>query len=140
MSGLVRALLFRFGNQTLGDIPLGFQGFGSPNTSLIRIHTSQLLVQTIYFSWNYITHSGSENLKKSRPKKLVKSNKSISRNFYWKNSFFAISKIAKNQFLNWENCQNNVSSRKFFFYFTSFFAWTFLNWPTVFLKFKNSYL
>ena len=48
--------------------------------------------------------SGPENLKKSRPKKLVKSNKSISRNFD-KNPFFAISKIANNQFLNYENCQ-----------------------------------
>ena len=38
------------------------------------------------------SHSGTENLKKSRPKKLVKSNKSIS----------LISKMAKNQFLNWD--------------------------------------
>jgi len=48
-------------------------------------------------------HSGAENLKKSRPKKLVKSNKSISRkNFFDQNQFFAISKMAKNPFLNWE--------------------------------------
>ena len=44
-------------------------------------------------------HSGSENLKKSRQKKLVKSNKSISRIFFYQNPFFAISKMAKNQFL-----------------------------------------
>ena len=48
-------------------------------------------------------HSGSEDLKKSRPKTLVKSNKSISRKtFLTKLHFFAISKMAKNQFLNWE--------------------------------------
>ena len=35
-------------------------------------------------------------------KKLVKSNKSISRKFFYQNPFFAISKMAKNQFLNWE--------------------------------------
>ena len=48
-------------------------------------------------------HSGPENLKKSRPKKLVKSNKSISRKFFDQIPFFAISNMAKNQFLNWEN-------------------------------------
>ena len=48
-----------------------------------------------------ILHSGPENLKKSRPKKLVESNKSISRKkFFDQNPFFAISKMAKNQFLN----------------------------------------
>ena len=41
-----------------------------------------------------------ENKKKSRPKKLVKSNKSISRTFFNQNPFFAMSKMAKNQFLN----------------------------------------
>ena len=46
-------------------------------------------------------HSGPEYLKKSRPKKLVKSNKSISQNFILTNfHFFAISKMAQNQFLN----------------------------------------
>ena len=49
----------------------------------------------------YNLHSGSENLKKSRPKKLVKTNKSISRiKFLGQIPFFAISKMAKNQFLN----------------------------------------
>ena len=33
-------------------------------------------------------HSGPENLKKSRPKKLVKSNKSTSQMFFWTNSIF----------------------------------------------------
>ena len=43
------------------------------------------------------------NYKKSRPKKLVKSNKSISRNFFFHlNPFFAHSKMANNQFLKWE--------------------------------------
>ena len=49
------------------------------------------------------THSGQDNLKKFRPKKLVKSNKSISRKkIFDQIQFFAISKLAKNQFLNWE--------------------------------------
>ena len=48
-----------------------------------------------------IGHSGSENFKKSRPKKLVKSNKSTSRIFFfYQIPFFAISKMAKNQLLN----------------------------------------
>ena len=49
-------------------------------------------------------HSGPENLKKVQAKKLVKSNKSISgkKNFFHQNQFFAISKMAKNQFLMWE--------------------------------------
>ena len=48
--------------------------------------------------------SGPENLKKFRPKKLVKSNtKSISQEFFFaQNPFFAVSKMAKNQFLNSE--------------------------------------
>ena len=44
-------------------------------------------------------HSGPENLKKTRPKKLVKSNKTI--NFFYQIPFFAISKLAKNQFMTW---------------------------------------
>ena len=48
-----------------------------------------------------IAHSRPENLKKSRPKKHVESNKSILRkNFFDQIPFFAISKMAKNQFLN----------------------------------------
>ena len=52
---------------------------------------------------NVCCHSGPENLKKSRPKKLVKSNKPISRKkFFAQFPLFANSKMAKNQFLNWE--------------------------------------
>ena len=48
------------------------------------------------------SHSGPENLKKSRQKKIMKSNKSISRKYLFDQiPFFAISKMAKNQFLNW---------------------------------------
>ena len=47
-------------------------------------------------------HNGPENFKKSKPKKLVKSNKSISRKNFDQISFFAISKMAKIQFLSWE--------------------------------------
>ena len=40
--------------------------------------------------------------KKVQAKKLVKSDKSISwKNFFDQNPFFAISRMAKNQFLNW---------------------------------------
>ena len=53
--------------------------------------------------------AGQKILKSPDKKKLVKSNKSISRNFILtKIPFFAISKKAKNQFFNWEkvlNCQ-----------------------------------
>ena len=73
-------------------------------------------------------HCGPENLKKSRPKKLVKSNKSISRNFFDQIQFFAISKMAKNHFLNWEkNPPEMQFHKKFLVIF--FFAWTFLNFP-----------
>ena len=47
-------------------------------------------------------HSGPENLKKSRPKKPVKSNKSISRKKIGQIPFFANWKMAENQCLNWE--------------------------------------
>ena len=50
---------------------------------------------------NYILYSGPENLKESRPKKLVKSNKiDFTKNFFDQIPFFAISKMAKNQILN----------------------------------------
>ena len=72
-------------------------------------------------------HRGPENFKKSKPKKLVKSNKSISwKNFPDRIPFFDISKMAKNQFLNWEkflNCQKSNFTKKtflIFFYFRSF--------------------
>ena len=46
-------------------------------------------------------HSRPENFKKSMPKKLMKSNKSISRNFFLTNSIFCNFKNGqKNQFLN----------------------------------------
>ena len=49
-----------------------------------------------------VFHSEPEDFKKSTTKKLVKSNKSISgKSFFDQLSFFTISKMAKNQFLNW---------------------------------------
>ena len=55
------------------------------------------------FGFSSTHHSGPENIKKSRPKKLVKPNKSMSgKKFFDQIPFFAISKLAKNQFLNWE--------------------------------------
>ena len=44
--------------------------------------------------------SGPENIKKSRPKKLVKSNNQFHEFFLDQMPFFAISKMAKNGFLN----------------------------------------
>ena len=59
--------------------------------------------EKIASSRGILDHSGSEKLKKSRPKKLVKSNKSIlPKNFFDQIQFFAISKMARNQFLNWK--------------------------------------
>ena len=62
--------------------------------------------------------SGPENIKKSRPiiNKLVKSNKSISRIIFFDQiPFFAIPKMAKKQFLNWENGQKcNFTKKKNF--------------------------
>ena len=48
-------------------------------------------------------HSRSEKLKKFRPKKFVKSNKSqFQEKIFGQIPFSAIAKMAKNQFLNWE--------------------------------------
>ena len=54
-------------------------------------------------------------LKSPGQKKLVKSNKSISRNFFDQIPFFAISKMAKNEFLNWKKFKTakNTISRVF---------------------------
>ena len=69
---------------------------------------------------DFALNTGPENLTKSRTKKLVKSNKSISQN-----PFFAISKMAKNQFLRWENVSNyqkcNFTKKKFLIYLISRF-------------------
>ena len=70
--------------------------FENPNLSIHFLENYNV----IYYN---LTVAGPEKLKKSRPKKLVKSNKSISRiYFFGQIPFFAISKLAKNQFLNWE--------------------------------------
>ena len=79
------------------------------------------------------SHSGPEYLKKSRPKNLVKSNKSISRNFILtKFHFLQFQKWPKINFLTEKKFKtaNNAISRKIFFdlfAFTSFWARTFLN-------------
>ena len=59
-------------------------------------------------------HSGPENLKKSRPKNLVKSNKSIFTEFFLTKFHFLLCSISK-------------MAKEFFdlFDFTSFFVWTF---------------
>ena len=48
------------------------------------------------------------------------------KNVFDQNPFFAISKMVKNQFLNWENRQKCNFKKEYFdiFDFTSFFAWT----------------
>ena len=62
---------------------------------------------------------------------LLHTGKSISRIFFFDQiPFFPISKMAKNQFLKWENFQKmQFHEKKPFdlFDFTSFFAYTFLN-------------
>ena len=83
-------------------------------------------------SWHFQNpHSRPENLKKSRPKKLVKSNKSISWNFFWPNSIFCnfkngqISIFELGKSLKLPKMQ--FYEKKDLFDFTSFFAWIFLN-------------
>ena len=67
------------------------------------------------------SHSGPENLKKVQAKKLVKSNISISQiNFLAKFHFFAISKMAKNQFLKWGKNLKVPKMREFFFFCLDF--------------------
>jgi len=56
---------------------------------------------------NLILAQWARKFKKSGPKKLVKLNNAISRKkFFYQIPFFAISKMAKNQFLNREKVQN----------------------------------
>ena len=77
-------------------------------------------------------HSGPEALKKSRPKKLVKSNKSISRKFFWPKSIFcnfkngqkSIFELGKSLKLPKMQFHENFF---WFIWFHKFFAWTFLN-------------
>ena len=78
--------------------------------------------EKIASSRGILDHSGSENLKNSRPKKLVKSNKSI----------FAISKMTKINFWTgkkFKTAKNAISRKIFWIYLISrvFFAWTFIN-------------
>ena len=69
------------------------------NTYLIRRENMSQQFRFVYISTMHC--NGPENLKKSSPKKLVKSNKSISRKIVFDQfPFFALSKMAKNQFLN----------------------------------------
>ena len=77
-------------------------------------------------------HRKQENFKKSRPKKLVKSNKSISRNFVSPNSnFYYFKNGQKSSFelgKKFKTAKNAISRKKIdLFDFTAFFAWTFLN-------------
>ena len=54
------------------------------------------------YEWPIPIHSGTENNKKSRAKKLVKSKNLFHEIFSFDQiPFFAISKMAKNQFFNW---------------------------------------
>ena len=65
--------------------------------------TNELLKKSNWISnFRFILHSGPENLKKYRPKKLVKKNLFHEKTFFYQNPFFANSKMAKNQFLNWK--------------------------------------
>ena len=64
-----------------------------------------------------------QKIKKVEAKKLVKSNKSISRFFFDQIPFFAISKMAKNQFLYWKKFKTakNAISRNIFIWFHKFY-------------------
>ena len=73
-------------------------------------------------------HIGPENLKKSRPKKLVKSNKSISRKFYFDQIpfFLQFQKWPKINFRTrkkFKTARNAISQKKFLVYLIS---WVFL--------------
>ena len=70
-----------------------------------KLHTIVLSDwEKIMLAYGPLLHSiRPENLKSPGQKKIAKSNNSISqKKFFDKNPFFAISKMAKNQFLNWE--------------------------------------
>ena len=87
---------------------------------------------------NFLKELNLSNIIFSFDKKLVKSNKSISRKkFFDQIPFFAISKKGKNQFLNQEkvwNCQKcNFTKKKIFrlstiLIFVSHLQWIFLIW------------
>ena len=71
-----------------------------------------------------------ENLKKSRPKKLVKSNKSISRNFFWPNSIFCNFKNGQKSIFEVGKkfkIANFMTKKRIYLISQVFFAWTFLN-------------
>ena len=73
------------------------------NSNLIRRVLFSRLVEymfQIFVRWALV---GQKIKKSPGQKKLVKSNKSISRNFYFDQiPFLQFQKMAKNQFLNWE--------------------------------------
>ena len=80
-----------------GELPKIICGYRNTTTGEVNITQGICVKVRLKF------HSRPENLKKSRPKKLVKANKAILRKiFLAKFHFFVISKITKNQFLNWE--------------------------------------
>ena len=70
--------------------------------------------KTVKIEKNTREHSRPENLKKSRPKKLVKSNKSISqKNFLTKIHFFPFQKWPKFNFWTGKTAKNAISRKKF---------------------------
>ena len=77
-----------------------------------------------------LDHSRPENFKKSRPKQLMKSNKSISRIFFNQIPFLLYQKRPKINFCTgkkFKTAKNVISRKKFFdlFDFTNFFVSTF---------------
>ena len=69
----------------------------------VEVLVNFCLLQSLKSIFWKLFHRGPENFKKFRAKKLVKSNKWISQKFFFYQSpLFAISKMAKNPFLNWE--------------------------------------
>ena len=91
-----------------------------------------------------VQHTVGQKIKKIQAKKLVKSNKSIShKKSFYQIPYFAISKMAKNQFLNWGKSLKlpkvQFHEKKIFglFDFMSFFAWTLLNFLARGVKYHN---
>ena len=71
-----------------------------PGTSKSRFHDFKRKSKKIIIT---LLHRSPESLKKYRPKNLMQSNKPIAQFFFlYQNLFFAISNMAKNQFLNWK--------------------------------------
>ena len=106
------------------------QQISDPNVCAIGKQIAQKL-QDLFTFLQILLASWPENLKKSRSKKLVNRNKSISRFFLAKFHFLQFQKWTKMNFWTGKKFKTlpemKFQEKKFdLFDFTSFFAWTFL--------------